>query len=126
LDLTKENKTDIDLTLPKCVLSAVILFFHPVLHRREVFRQILLFQRKRQWKSNSKNSGGRRFASYTAYVPAGKDYKVKYTVDAKSDYATDGYYGVSGTTLNASSAASLDLTSENKTEINMTLIPKEQ
>jgi len=44
-------------------------------------------------ESNSKNSGGRRFASYTAYVPAGKDYKVKYTVDAKSDYATDGYYG---------------------------------
>jgi len=125
LDLTKENKTDIDLTLTEMrSVSGNIVLPSGVAPSGGISADIVVSNGKDSGKVTVKIPAGERFASYTAYVPAGKDYKVKYTVDAKSDYATDGYYGVSGTTLNASSAASLDLTSENKTEINMTLIPK--
>lgn len=63
--------------------------------------------------------------SYTASVVPASGYSVRYTVSEPSDYATDGYYGVGGnTTLNVSSAEFLDLSKENKTEINLTMIRK--
>ncbi|RXE59077.1 Ig-like domain-containing protein [Acetivibrio mesophilus] len=125
LDLSKENKTDIDLTLTEMrAVSGNIVVPSGVAPSGGISVDVVVSNGKDSTKASVTIPAGAGFVSYTAYVPAGKGYKVKYEVNSKSDYATDGYYGVSGTTLNASSAASLDLTSENKAEVNMTLIPK--
>lgn len=68
---------------------------------------------------------GANSVSYIASVIPADGYRVRYTVSESSDYATDGYYGVGGiTTLNVSSAESLNLSKENKTELNLTMVKK--
>lgn len=125
LDLSTENKTNIDLSLmDKRTVSGNVVLPSGVAPAGGINMNVVIFNSKDTTEVPVTIKAGSSFASYTAYVPAGTDYKVKYEIDLKSDYATDGYYGVSGTTLNASSAALLDLTLGNKTEINMTLILK--
>jgi len=125
LDLRTESKTDIDLTLTEMrSVSGNIVLPSGVATGTGINVDVVVTNGKDTTNISVTIPGGSSFANYTAYVPAGHDYKVRYEVDLKSNYATGGYYGVSGTTLNASSAALLDLTLDNKNEINMTLIPK--
>ena len=125
LDLRTESKTDIDLTLTEMrSVSGNIVLPSGVAPETGIDLEVVVTNGRDITKIPVTIPGGKSFADYIAYVPAGKDYKVRYEVDLKSSYATSGYYGVSGTTLNASSAGLLDLTLENKNEINMTLIPK--
>lgn len=125
LDLRTENKTDIDLTLTEMrSVSGSIVLPSGVATGAGIDVDVVVSNGKDTTEVSVTIPGGMSLADYTAYVPAGKDYKVRYEVNLKSTYATGGYYGVSGTTLNASSAGLLDLTLENKNEIIMTLIPK--
>ncbi len=130
IDVSKENKADIDLTLiEKKTVSGAVLLPSTIAPKGGIKLNVNI---ENSFDTSIKPTAipltipeGASSISYTASLLPAAGYKVRYTVDSNSDYATDGYYGAGGiTTLNANSAAYLDLSNGNKTDINLNLIKK--
>ncbi|MDP4181577.1 MAG: hypothetical protein Q8942_10830, partial [Bacillota bacterium] len=65
------------------------------------------------------------FITYNIYVPAGNSYIVRYDfLNENNNYVKDGYLGNSGMEISKSAAKILDLSNENKSEVNLLLIKK--
>ncbi len=123
MDLRTDNKTNIDLTLiEKRIIRGNVLLPSGIAPSGGMNLKVKASNGKDTDEVSVSIPEGAGSAEYQLLVPAGKDYKVQYTLDAGGDYASGGYHGVGGTTLNVSAAALLDTTVGNKNNINLTLI----
>lgn len=123
LDLKTDNKVDIDLKImEKRTLSGSVILPSGVAPKSEIAVKVSVSNGSDTTLQSVTIAEGQSFAKYSVFIPAGKDYKVQYTLSSDTNYASGGYYSIGGTTLNVNSATLLDLTTENKTEVNMTMI----